>query len=120
MMTTTRPPVDPALELFYEWQKARAAAAAASDALEIRAIGDKRDALSAAENAALDRENSIIDRLMATQARTPASALGKAIVLAHLAEQGGDPLVIQFIASILPDLERLLADLISGQGLSTS
>ena len=37
-----------------------------------------------------------------------------------IAEQGGDPLVIQFIASILPDLERLLADLISGQGLSTS
>jgi hypothetical protein len=111
MMTTTRLHADPALELFFEWRKARAAAAAASDALEGCPTADSDGVLSASENAALSAENAIIDRLMTTQAQTPAGALGKSVVLANLAEQGEDPLVKQFTVAILPDLERLLAEL---------
>lgn len=118
MMTTTRSPVDPALELFSEWQKARNAASAASDALAAlkgHRCTDLDGAFHAREEAALSAENAIIDRLMATKATTAAGALGKAFVLAHLAEQGGDPLVVQFIAAIRPDFDRLLSGVDAGK-----
>lgn len=108
-MTTTQPHTDPALELFLEWRKARAVASAASDALDGCADYLPHGVRSANEDAALGQENAILDRMMETQAQTPAGALGKAIALAHLAGQGDDPLVIQFSAAIQPDLERLLA-----------
>lgn len=119
-MPTPQSYADPAIDLFFQWKEARYATTAASDALEGCTNGDERDALSTAEDTAVGRENAVIDQMMATQAQTSAGGLGKAIVLAHLAEQGGDPLVIQFIAEIQPDFERLLADLIGGAEPKTS